>query len=111
MTYLNINTLSDNPQFPKTSIIKFGDINKYPLSVQIDTRDVTVVLEDDGTQVSDNTFFQQLPAQIVLVFLKPGEHWGGGNSNKQYTISQVKVNSISSIFHFHTPQVQLCPRK
>lgn len=46
--------------------------------VQMDPKNVTVVLEDDGTLVDSNSFFQKLPTQTVLVFLQPGEHWGGG---------------------------------
>jgi len=46
--------------------------------LQMEPSCVRVVLEDDGTLVDSNTFFQKLPAQTVLVFLKPGDHWGGG---------------------------------
>lgn len=46
----------------------------------MDEKEVTVVLEDDGTLIESDTFFKKLPAQTVLVFLKKGEKWGGGKS-------------------------------
>jgi hypothetical protein len=45
---------------------------------QLDPDEVTVVIEDDGTAVTDDKFFKKLPAQTVFVFLKKGEKWRGG---------------------------------
>uniref|UniRef100_A0A0B7BH20 CIDE-N domain-containing protein n=1 Tax=Arion vulgaris TaxID=1028688 RepID=A0A0B7BH20_9EUPU len=39
--------------------------------------DVTLVLEDDGTIVDSENFFETLPSQTVFVFLKEGEKWTG----------------------------------
>ena len=47
---------------------------------QLDPKSVTVVLEDDGTVVECDTFFKQIPTQTVLVFLRKGETWGGGEA-------------------------------
>ena len=40
---------------------------------------MTVVLLDDGTEVEDDKFFKTLSDHTVLVFLKKGEKWAGGN--------------------------------
>ncbi|XP_045473876.1 uncharacterized protein LOC123680155 isoform X3 [Harmonia axyridis] len=36
---------------------------------------VRVVLESDGTQVEDGEYFRTLPANSVLLLLRPGERW------------------------------------
>lgn len=36
---------------------------------------VRVVLESDGTQVEDAEYFRTLPANTVLLLLRPGERW------------------------------------
>ncbi|CAH0555985.1 unnamed protein product [Brassicogethes aeneus] len=36
---------------------------------------VRVVLENDGTQVDDADYFRTLPANTVLLLLRPGERW------------------------------------
>ncbi|KAH3817843.1 DNA fragmentation factor subunit beta-like [Dreissena polymorpha] len=62
--------------------------------LQLDPETVTIVLEDDGTLVDSNTFFQKLPAQTVLVFLREGEKWGGAGAlihdalSKLYNVSR-----------------------
>lgn len=46
--------------------------------LQLNPEEVTVLIEDDGTAVTDDKFFKKLPAQTVFVFLKKGETWRGG---------------------------------
>lgn len=36
---------------------------------------VRLVLESDGTQVEDAEYFRTLPANTVLLLLRPGERW------------------------------------
>lgn len=36
---------------------------------------VRLVLECDGTQVDDSDYFRTLPANTVLLLLRPGERW------------------------------------
>lgn len=47
-------------------------------SSQLNPDEVTIVIEDDGTVVTDDSFFKKLPAQTVFVFLRKGEVWRGG---------------------------------
>ena len=42
-------------------------------SSQLNPDEVTVVIEDDGTVVTDDSFFKKLPAETVLVFLRKVE--------------------------------------
>ncbi|PVD36666.1 hypothetical protein C0Q70_03652 [Pomacea canaliculata] len=42
-----------------------------------DNETVTVVIEDDGTEVDNEGFFKNLPQQTVFVFLRKGERWKG----------------------------------
>ena len=36
---------------------------------------VRLVLESDGTQVEDAEYFRTLPANTILLLLRPGERW------------------------------------
>lgn len=42
-----------------------------------DDEEVSVVLEDDGTEVDSESFFKKLPQQTVFIFLLDGEQWRG----------------------------------
>ncbi|WAR14651.1 DFFB-like protein [Mya arenaria] len=64
-------------------------VNKGCEKLELDPKTITIVLEDDGTLVDSNTFFQKLPAQTVLVFLKPGETWGGAGALIHDALSQL----------------------
>ncbi|KAL4221596.1 hypothetical protein ACF0H5_019853 [Mactra antiquata] len=74
-------------------------IQKGCEKLQLNPKNVTVVLEDDGTLVDGDSFFKKLPAQTVLVFLKEGEKWGGAGAlihdalSKLYNVS--KKNEIA----------------
>ncbi|KAK3104873.1 hypothetical protein FSP39_012136 [Pinctada imbricata] len=48
--------------------------------LKLDPDEVTVVIEDDGTEVTDDAFFKKLPAQTVFVFLREGEKWRGAGA-------------------------------
>lgn len=52
-------------------------LEKGAEKLKLNPEDVTVVIEDDGTAVTDDKFFKKLPAQTVFVFLKKGETWRG----------------------------------
>ena len=38
---------------------------------------IRIVLEEDGTEITDETYFETLPAQTAFVVLKKGEFWDG----------------------------------
>ena len=56
------------------------------------------MIEDDGTVVTDDSFFKKLPAQTVFVFLRKGEVWRGG-----ICVGLGKRNSeAEEIYYMHT---------
>ncbi|XP_062594306.1 DNA fragmentation factor subunit beta-like [Saccostrea cucullata] len=55
-------------------------LEKGAQKLKLDPDKVTIVIEDDGTEVTDDKFFRKLPAQTVFVFLKKGETWRGAGA-------------------------------
>ena len=49
---------------------------KVARKFEIDT-DFRLVLEKDGTEIDDESYFSTLPEQTVLVILRPGQFWDG----------------------------------
>lgn len=56
-------------------------------------KEVTVVIEDDGTTVSDDSFFKKLPAQTVFVFLQKGQRWRGAGALIHDALSKLYCTS------------------
>ncbi|XP_002733830.1 DNA fragmentation factor subunit alpha-like [Saccoglossus kowalevskii] len=50
-------------------------IEKGKLKLNVVTSEATVVLEDDGTEVDEDEYFQLLPSNTVFILLNRGERW------------------------------------
>ncbi|XP_013412909.1 DNA fragmentation factor subunit beta [Lingula anatina] len=86
--------------------IAVKDLNELKLKgcekLQIPTQEVTVCLEEDGTEVEDNKYLWSLPSQTVLMILCKGEKWEGGASMLLRSISRIEENICSRKENIYT---------
>ena len=76
---------------------------------QLDPESVTIVIEDDGTEVENDAFFKKLPAQTVFVFLRKGEKWRGGrNFNFIYVTSPCHAIAVTIKILFWNTCICMC---
>ena len=58
----------------RTSIFLFSIVGKEKLGYPMD-KEVYVVLEEDGTEVDEEEYFQTLPENTLLMLLHSGDKW------------------------------------
>ncbi|CAH1985729.1 unnamed protein product [Acanthoscelides obtectus] len=78
---------------------------------------VRLVLESDGTQVEDGEYFRTLPANTILLLLRPGERWlpAGVDVIKAVAISaipKIVCETINALeLHDETPSWKIMDNK
>ena len=72
-----------------------------------DDEEVYAVLEEDGTEIDDEEYFQLLPEKTILMILSGNENWspsvGLQGYNNLRSDKKTAHNHFSSLFHLFLP--------
>jgi len=63
---------------------------------------IRVVLEEDGSEVNDESYFEKLPEQTAFVILRPGQFWDGYITYLQLATKKILENITPSAAILHT---------
>ena len=67
-----------------------------------DDEEVYAVLEEDGTEIDDEEYFQLLPEKTILMILSGNENWSPSVGLQGYNLrSDKKKKKLIIIFHLY----------